>query len=362
MKFVMDAGLKSAEKGDAKRRRGRPSSRVQKRDDLIQGATILFNSRGISAISIGEIAKELNLARASVYHYVKDRADLVYQCYIRSSEQLADDILEAASESTGLGRLQCLIALAMTPDRQPVAVLSEIHSLDDSIAETVRQSHNRNMKGIKGFIKAGIKDGSIRSCDEEIIAQSIFGMLSWSQLLPEWSDNPNPESLRERTRNALIRLIEHGIAKDDTAEFSFGTSVAMFKPTIGDVFNREQASELKLDRVLATASYLFNRNGIVATSLDEIAIEMGVTKGVLYHYLRDKDDLIIKCYERAFALQDQFIEHAEKHGANGLDAAMINAHLNIQAKAGDVSPLMPQQSIHKRCNCILIDGLTTELI
>lgn len=340
--LMMDAKLKSHGQTAVKRPRGRPSSRSQKRDKLIQGATVLFNSRGISAISIGEIAKELQLARASVYHYVKDRADLVYQCYMRSSEQMADDLLEAAAAETGLERVTQFVKLALTPNRPSVAVLSEIHSLDPSIAEIVHQAHNRNLKSLRRFIEAGVKDGSIRQCDEEVIAQAVIGMLSWSQLLQEWSDTARSESLRERTGNTMVDLIANGLAKQASNGFSFDTSVEIFKPSIGDAFNREQASEFKIDRVLSTASYLFNRNGVDATSLDEIALEMGVTKGVLYHYLQDKEDLVIKCYERAFALYERFIEHAETRASNGLEAALINAHLNIQAKAGDLAPLMPQ--------------------
>lgn len=322
--------------------RGRPSRRSQKRDQLIQGATTLFNSRGISAISIGQVAKELQLARASVYHYVKDRSDLVYQCYMRSCEQTADDLLEAAQAPNGLERLNRFVQLALTPERAPVAVLSEINSLDPSIADIVRQAHNSNLRSIRRFIENGVDDGSIRTCDQEIVAQSIIGMIAWSQLLPHWSNTTGMAELRKRTANALNDMLCSGLAKHMPPEFSFATSVDIFKPALSDIFDRAQSSEYKIDRVLSTASYLFNRNGIEATSLDEIAQEMGVTKGVLYHYLKDKDDLIVRCYERAFELQEKFIEYSNTHGKNGLEAAWINAHLNIQAKAGSVSPLMPQ--------------------
>jgi AcrR family transcriptional regulator len=315
---------------------------LRKRDQLIEGATVLFNSRGISAISVGEVASELQLARASVYHYVRDRADLVYQCYMRSCEQTADDLLEAATAPNGFKRLIRFISLALTPDRTPVAVLSEINSLDSSIAEVVSQAHERNLRALRRFIETGINDGSIRPCDQEVVAQAVVGTISWSQLLSQWSSKTKDADLRARTAHALIDLLSNGLAREKPTAFSFKTSADIFQPTLNDVFDRAKSSEIKVDRVLATASYLFNRNGVEATSLDEIALAMGVTKGVLYHYLEDKDDLIIRCYERAFALQEKFIEYAHDHGENGLEAALLNAHLNIQAKAGRVSPLMPQ--------------------
>jgi len=332
----------SAAQGEEKRARGRPLLKDKKREDLLRGATALFNSRGISAISVAEIAKELQLARASVYHYVKDRADLVYLCYKQSSDQIADDLLEAAQAENGLARLQRFIDLAMTPERPPLAVLSEIHALDESIAAVVRQAHERNLKSLRKFIKMGIEDNSIRPCDDEVIAQSIFGMLSWAQLLPEWSDAARGIRLRERTGASMVSLLTHGLATENAPPFHCDFDVQSFQLVIDDVFNRAQSSELKIDRVLANASYIFNRKGIAAASLDEIADHMGVTKGVLYHYFQDKEDLIIRCYDRAFAFQNKAIVHAETNSDNGLDAALINAHLNIQAKAGPVSPLMPQ--------------------
>lgn len=325
-----------------KRARGRPSKRSEKRDQVIQGATVLFNSQGISAVSVASVAKELKLARASVYHYMKDRSDLVYQCYMRACEQAADDLLEAARADSGLDRLNRFVELALTPERAPVAVLSEIHSLDHSIADIVRQAHNRNMRSLQLFVEDGVADGSIRPCDTEIVAQSVIGMIAWSQLLSHWSNTTGIAKLRRRAAQALIDMLCNGLAEKIPSDFSFKTSVDIFQPVLADVFNRAQSSEHKIDRVLATASYLFNRNGIEATSLDEISARMGVTKGVLYHYLKDKEDLVLRCYERAFALQEKFIMHSQTYGRNGLEAAWINAHLNIQAKASSISPLMPQ--------------------
>lgn len=325
-----------------KRRRGRPSLHREKRDQLIHGATLLFNSHGISAISISEIAEKLQLARASVYHYVKDRADLVYQCYIRSCEQTADDLLDAATAPSGLERLTLFVSLALTPDRLPVAVLSEINSLDESIADVVRHAHERNIGALRRFITTGVGDGSIRDCDDEVLAQAVFGMISWSQLLTEWSSPKRAANLRASAATTIIDLITGGLATGNRHQFQVTTSVDAVRQDPGDLFDRAQASRLKTERVLEAASHLFNRNGIDATSLDEITLALGVTKGVLYHYLQDKSDLVVKCYERAFELQDRFIELSVTQGVNGLEKALINAHLNIQAKASQLSPLMPQ--------------------
>ena len=64
---------------------------------------------------------------------------------------------------------------------------------------------------------------------------------------------------------------------------------------------------MKTEELLRTASRLFNRKGIDATSLDEIGAAVGATKSVVYHYLTDKPDLVAQCYRRAFALGERVL-------------------------------------------------------
>ena len=43
-----------------------------------------MNLKGVSLTSLTELADELSISRASLYYYVEDRADLVFQVYRRS--------------------------------------------------------------------------------------------------------------------------------------------------------------------------------------------------------------------------------------------------------------------------------------
>ena len=326
----------------AKRSRGRPSQREHRREELIRVATDLFNERGISGTSLGAIAETLGINRASIYHYVDDRNELVFQCYMRACALAADDLGQAGEATTGFERGIAYIERAMTPDRPPSAVLTEINSLAPEIAKIIRDANDRNSETLKRFIGQGVADGSIRACDHDLSAQAIVGMIAWAQLLPQWSGVGRGSQLRARAAASMIDLLSDGLALDRAAVFRCGLRAADFDLQLSNIFDREESSALKLERVLATASGLFNRNGIEATSIDEIAARMGVTKGVLYHYLKDKPDLITQCYERSFALYERFVDASKTHSGDRLDAALINTHLNVQAQAGALSPLMPQ--------------------
>ena len=52
------------------------------------------------------------------------------------------------------------------------------------------------------------------------------------------------------------------------------------------------------EQILEIATHLFQR-GFRATSLDQVAAEMGVTRPALYYYFRSKEDLLAAIYDRA---------------------------------------------------------------
>ena len=330
-----------------KRSRNPASSRVArkvslKRQALLDGAIALFNARGISGTSLADVAETLGLARASIYHYVDDRSDLVFQCYLRSCEVTAQDLALAEEAETGLEKVVETIRLALAADRKALAVLSEIPSLMPEHREIVRRADNRNTATLREYMHRGMADGSIRPCDPEIATHAIIGMLAWAQLLPHWSMARNVRVLRARARDAMTDLLTHGLAVDRGWKVHCSLRATDFLPTVENVFNRKEFSAARLDMALAVASRLFNRYGIEATSIDMIAEHLGVTKGALYHHLKDKPDLIVRCYERSFDLYDRFTAAAQNSGSDGLESALINAHLNIQAQVDKVSPLMPQ--------------------
>lgn len=53
------------------------------------------------------------------------------------------------------------------------------------------------------------------------------------------------------------------------------------------------------DQVRAVALRLFKEKGYHATSMRDIADEVGINKGSLYSYIRTKEDLLIPVFERA---------------------------------------------------------------
>lgn len=93
--------------------------------------------------------------------------------------------------------------------------------------------------------------------------------------------------------------------------------------------------------LLATAAHLFARKGYRATTLDDIAGELGLKKASLYHYIRSKDDLLADIYQQIF---DRIEAEVAPLVALDLPAAerlrrMIHAHIAV------VSAELPSLSV-----------------
>ena len=320
----------------------KPVTGRSRRDLLLDEAARQLNAKGISQTALLDVAAALGLSRAAVYYYADDRQDLVFQCYRRSCEALARDLaLASQAPGTSLDRIETFITRSLDPNRVEEAVLSEVAYLSEDQRATVDALIGGLLAQIRRLIDAGQRLGEIRSCDSAIVAHALFGMVSWIPLAPRWlGENAG---LRARSTSAAIDLLRHGMAARPNAVGDLPRiDVTELRPARGSIFSREQAAAMKTEELLRTASRLFNRKGIDATSLDEIGAAVGATKGVVYHYLSDKPDLIARCYRRAFSLGERVLEAMERYQANGLARAAGGFRLLVEMNArAEFSPLAP---------------------
>src|SRR5687768_6791781 len=73
------------------------------------------------------------------------------------------------------------------------------------------------------------------------------------------------------------------------------------------------------ERVLDEAARQLNQKGVLLTSLAEIAAELGVTRGAMYHYVADREDLVFQCYRRAAEIIARHFREAERGGGTAAD-------------------------------------------
>lgn len=317
-----------------------------RRDQLLDEAARQLNARGISGTSLADIASALGVTRAALYYYADDRQDLVFQCYRRACEALGRDLAAAQARGSTLDQIAAFITRSLAPDRTEEAVLSEVAYLDDEQRATIEALAAGVLAQLVGLIEAGQRGGEIRACDAAVAAQALIGIVSWVPLAPRWSGD-DPAVMRPRICAAAIDLVRDGIAAaPGRASPLPRIDAGVLRGERGNPFRREDAAAMKREELLRIASRLFNQKGIDATSLDEIGAALGATKGVVYHYLTDKPDLVAQCYRRAFALGGRVVDAIDAFEGDGFERAVAGFRLLVEMNArAEFSPLVPLAGI-----------------
>lgn len=312
--------------------------RSEKLTAVLDAAAAEFNAYGVAGASLSRIARAVGLTRAALYYYFESREDLAFHCYLRACREMAADLEAAGAARDGLSRVRGFILHTLEPSRPARAVLSEFACLGEARRTDVEAAHEANVARLRRFIEAGARDGSMRKCDAEVVAQTLMGILSWVPLAAEWAAGPD---VRAGAARAVADLVSDGLATDPDYPLHCALDVADFAHKPGNAFDRDAASATKVELLARTASRLFNRRGIDGTSMDQVAQALGATKGAVYHHLPDKTALLVECHRRQLEMSARIAEAAGRTGRNGLERGMLGMHLLVQAFASDLSPLSP---------------------
>ena len=338
-------------------RASRPGSDVGARRRLIlREAAKSLNVRGVTSTSLADIARQSGVTRAALYYYFEDQEDLVFQCYRQSCERMAARLSEARAEGGGAGAVLGRFFDRMTdPAEDETATLCEVAYLSDNRRHIVVGLYEGVIASLAGLLRHGAEAGAFRTCDERIAAMAILGLISWIPLQRRWATSA--PFTAEDLAGAAKRLILEGAAAD-------GPTVLDYQPLAltprdvpqRDVFDRAAVSSAKQEMLLAAASWLFTLKGVDATSLDEIAARVGVTKKVIYHNIGGKEALLTACNLRALAFAIALMQRTNTEEVLDIGVLGRLMHAHVEAKLReDIAPLsgvgglefLPQAARHE---------------
>ena len=99
---------------------------------------------------------------------------------------------------------------------------------------------------------------------------------------------------------------------------------------IASPFAKGRQHQFKFQSILSEAAKLFNWQGSRATTLEDIAGSMKLTKTCVYYYVKTKEDLIYQCYVSSCEMWLAKAQQANSLDANGLEkiVAMVRDHFD----------------------------------
>lgn len=328
----------------------RPKKRDVIREKLLQAAALQMNLQGAASVDLVALGKAVGMSRNSLYHYVKNRADLLYQTYLRSSQKLAEDLETVQTCSTSAAdKLRQLTKIQLAPERGERVALRNLEFLNQEQQAKVKSLHTANVEALSTIIAYGVSSGEFRAVTPQVASQLFLGMMDWAHLWYRWTYRSTEKATqrKEEACHVINDILLDGLYVD-------GSEVAFNTPDIAsvigageiDVFDAKSINEQKKLQVIGAASRLFATQGIEPTSLDDVAASMNVTTGAVYHYFKSKNDLVMACYERTFELFNLFISTAKDLVDRPGDALIVILHLHCQVNASLRPPLVPHSALY----------------
>jgi len=155
------------------------------RDDIFEAAAQIFSQKGFHASSMQDIAQAVNLQKASLYHHISSKQDLLVgvldqalDLLIERMQQVMDLPLSADEK---LGQAMRVYLTTMLEHRDLAAVLLLEHR---SLKPELRESHiprrDRFENLWRELIEEGISQNAFDCMNVDLVARALLGVMNWT--------------------------------------------------------------------------------------------------------------------------------------------------------------------------------------
>src|SRR5262249_43561848 len=179
-------------------RKAQQAQADMKREAVLQEAANVFTMKGYHAPSLADVAERLHITKTALYYYVKNKNDLLYQCYVRSLEEIDQARDEANRNGTsGLDKICKYTSSEAFTTHEPAALLNEIDAIEDPRKRAeLKKRLAQAQESVTAWVEEGNADKSIAKCDADLAGRFVMGAFNW---VPRWIAGSNL-SMDEITR------------------------------------------------------------------------------------------------------------------------------------------------------------------
>jgi AcrR family transcriptional regulator len=194
-------------------RRGRKRLRDHgvKRDAVVQTAARAFAQRGYHNTSLDDIAKALDVTKPTIYYYVTNKEQLLFECFVAGLEPIRAALRTVKiAKQPGRERLNTVLrqyAQAVASDFGWCMVIAEHQDLSASMSQHIRALKAEIDQGIRRLLREGVKDSSVQPCDVKMTAFALAGALNW---IAHWY-RANQGMTAAQIADAFVTVFEEGL-------------------------------------------------------------------------------------------------------------------------------------------------------
>ncbi|HVW48544.1 MAG TPA: TetR/AcrR family transcriptional regulator [Solirubrobacterales bacterium] len=160
------------------------SAGLEVRSDIVEAATKVFSRRGYHAASMTEIAEEVGIRKASLYHHVRKKEDLLFAIHDQMIDELIAETMAISSSSTEapekLHRVLHVTMGFIARNRDGVTVfLSERNTLRGERWQALVVKRDFYEQMVKQIVAEGVSTGDFADIPPGLAARAVLGMANW---------------------------------------------------------------------------------------------------------------------------------------------------------------------------------------
>lgn len=166
-----------------------------KREAFYRVGAIYFNQKGFKGTSLDEIASSLDVTKGAFYYHIKNKEELLYQCFNRTLDVEKTLLTEAGKiEETGLKKVELSLRYLFNvqfTEEGPLIRYRSLPSLDEKHRKNILKATKKNSGKLGAYIRQGFEDNTLRKIDAEVAQHILSGAVEASPDLAEWVADSN---------------------------------------------------------------------------------------------------------------------------------------------------------------------------
>jgi AcrR family transcriptional regulator len=186
------------------------------RGEIIDAALKLFATRGYRATSVQDLADELGYGKASLYHYVKSKNDILVAIHELFMRRLIDDAnAVVAGDGSAADKLRLIIVnfvdLVGRHRAEATVVNEEMKELSPRTLKRVVAERDEYERMITRLVEEAQAAGDIDVADPHVAVRAILGMVNWCYRWLKVDGALSPREVGAQMAALVLHRVPHDV-------------------------------------------------------------------------------------------------------------------------------------------------------
>ncbi len=270
---------------------------MDKRQSILRAAEVIFSEKGLKDSTITEIATNAGVVDSIIYHYFKNKEDLLFCAFYENMRTAYDELMFQFKGIMGpVSRLGKMVWHHLHSNdfntghaRIIKNLLLECRSNKNFYSHESYAELRKYTDVLLNILKDGVNEGYFRDdINLEVVRDMIMGLLD----------------------EVSLSCLQAGEVVNTTSDFDHIMSLllAMIEKKPAETENGDKAL-----RVLRAATEVFAQKGFNRATMVDVGQKAGVAEGTIYEYFKNKQDLLLSIPKERFqsyrsCLEDVFCQ------------------------------------------------------